>query len=150
MAPSTYYRVRWMIPQDLEEVLAIEGQGLDPWTEEKFLASLRERNIIGMVAENGEEVVGFMIYELHKGHLFIQKIAAKDGCSSVYRELLAKVVTKLESRRRTRAKLDVDDRHLNMHLLLKGNGWEAVRVVSSTVKGGHDNYRFIYSVAAST
>src|SRR5687768_6635477 len=53
--------IRWMIRRDMPEVLSIETQCFEfPWTEEDFLRCLRQRNCIGMVAEQGEKVVGFM------------------------------------------------------------------------------------------
>src|SRR5690348_3144654 len=59
--------IRWMIRRDMPEVLQTEQHSFEfPWTEEDFLRCLRQRNCIGMVAEQGEKVVGFMIYELHK------------------------------------------------------------------------------------
>ena len=63
--------IRWMIRRDMPEVLAIElPKALTScWCEEEFLRVLRQRNCIGMVAEVGEQVVGFMIYELHKNKL---------------------------------------------------------------------------------
>ena len=68
--------IRWMIRRDMPEVLAIEHAGFEfPWCEEEFLRVLRQRNCIGMVAELGERVVGFMIYELHKSKLNILDFA---------------------------------------------------------------------------
>src|SRR5204862_6467086 len=62
--------IRWMIRRDMPEVLHTEQQSFEfAWTEEDFLRCLRQRNCIGMVAEHGEKVVGFMIYELHKAKL---------------------------------------------------------------------------------
>ncbi len=59
--------VRWMIRRDMADVLEMESLCYAvPWTEEDFIRCLRQRNCIGMVAEVGEKVVGFMVYELHK------------------------------------------------------------------------------------
>ena len=64
--------IRWMIRRDMQEVLQAEQQCFDQsWTEEDFLRCLRQRNCIGMVAEAGDKVIGFMIYELHKNKLHI-------------------------------------------------------------------------------
>jgi hypothetical protein len=64
--------IRWMIRRDMPEVLQTEQESFEfAWTEEDFLRCLRQRNCIGMVAEQGEKVVGFMIYELHKSKLHI-------------------------------------------------------------------------------
>src|SRR5437868_11165947 len=68
--------IRWMIRRDMPEVLQTEQQSFEfAWTEEDFLRCLRQRNCIGMVAEQGERVVGFMIYELHKQKLHILNFA---------------------------------------------------------------------------
>ncbi len=68
---------RWMIRRDYHEVLAIEfvSFGPDAWTEDDFLAVLRERNSIGMIAEVGEKVVGFLVYHLESHHIEILNIA---------------------------------------------------------------------------
>ena len=68
--------IRWMIRRDMPEVLHAEATSFEfAWTEEDFLRCLRQRNCIGMVAEHGEKVVGFMIYELHKTKLHILNFA---------------------------------------------------------------------------
>src|SRR3989338_9238219 len=68
--------VRQMIRRDMPEVLQIEQKSFEyAWTEEYFLRCLRQRNCIGMVAEYGDKVVGFMIYELHKAKLHILNFA---------------------------------------------------------------------------
>src|SRR5262249_26764482 len=68
--------IRWMIRRDMPEVLQTEQDSFEySWTEEDFLRCLRQRNCIGMVAEQGEKVVGFMIYELHKAKLHILNFA---------------------------------------------------------------------------
>src|ERR1700735_1319008 len=68
--------IRWMIRRDMPEVLQTAQESFEySWTEEDFLRCLRQRNCIGMVAEQGERVVGFMIYELHKAKLHILNFA---------------------------------------------------------------------------
>ena len=91
---STKYHVRWMIRRDMPEVLSIEGKNysfLDPdfemfqttklaWKEEDFLKHLRQKNVIGMVAEKREEVCGYVVYELYTSHIEINKLAEKITC----------------------------------------------------------------------
>ena len=75
--------IRWMIRRDMPEVLQIEQESFDySWTEEDFLRCLRQRNCIGMVAEQGEKVVGFMIYELHKNKLHISELRRESDVPS--------------------------------------------------------------------
>ena len=87
--------IRWMIRRDMPEVLAIESDGFEfPWCEDDFVRSLRQRNCIGMVAELGERVVGFMIYELHKSRLHILNFAVAPHArrSGVGRQMVEKLI----------------------------------------------------------
>jgi [ribosomal protein S18]-alanine N-acetyltransferase len=68
--------VRWMIRRDMAEVVAIEAASFEhAWTEDELLACLKRRNCIGLVAETGERILGFIIYELHAKHLNIVSLA---------------------------------------------------------------------------
>src|SRR5262245_13193942 len=90
--------IRWMIRRDMPEVLAIEKQCFEfPWQDEDFIRCLRQRNCIGMVAEAGERVVGFMIYELHKNRLHILNFAVHEDYRrrGVGRQMAKKLVGKL-------------------------------------------------------
>ena len=72
-----------MIRRDMPEVLDIEHASFEfPWSEEDFIRCLRQRNCIGMVAEHGERVVGFMIYELHKTKLHILELRRRTPSSA--------------------------------------------------------------------
>ena len=63
--------IRWMIRRDMPTVMAIETDSFEfPYTEDEMILMLRNRNVIGMVAEVGEQVVGYMIYELFKERLY--------------------------------------------------------------------------------
>jgi ribosomal-protein-alanine N-acetyltransferase len=124
--------IRWMIRRDMPEVLAIEhASHAFPWTEEEFLRVLRQRNCIGMVAEQGERVVGFMIYELHKSRLEVLDFAVhpderKQGIGS---QMMTKLVGKLSNHRRTRIVLDVRESSLGSQLFFKAQGFRATEVV---------------------
>ncbi len=124
--------IRWMIRRDMPEVLAIEHSSFDsPWCEEEFLRVLRQRNCIGMVAEYGERVVGFMIYELHKNKLHVLDFATHPEFrhQGVGRQMIAKLVGKLSSHRRTRIILHVRESNLVGQLFYKSQGFRATEVV---------------------
>jgi len=77
--PEVKIHIRWMIRRDMAEVIAIETESFEfPWSEDDFVRCLRQRNCIGMVAEMDDQVVGFMIYELHKNRLHILNFAVAD------------------------------------------------------------------------
>ena len=131
--------IRWMIRRDMPEVLQTEQESFEySWTEEDFLRCLRQRNCIGMVAEQGEKVVGFMIYELHKSKLHILNFAVHPlhrRCG-VGAQMVAKLISKLSSHRRTRITLEVRETNLVAQLFFRQQGFKAVRVLRSFLLPG--------------
>ena len=124
--------IRWMIRRDMPEVLAIEHGGFEfPWCEEEFLRVLRQRNCIGMVAEHGERVVGFMIYELHKTRLQVLNFAVHPDSrrQGVGRQMVAKLVGKLSNHRRTRVSLHVRESALDAQIFFRVLGFRATEVL---------------------
>jgi [ribosomal protein S18]-alanine N-acetyltransferase len=124
--------IRWMIRRDMPEVLAIEHASFDfPWCEEEFLRVLRQRNCIGMVAELGEQVVGFMIYELHKNKLLVLDLATHPDFrrQGVGQQMVAKLIGKLSSHRRTKIVLNVRETNLAAQLFYRHEGFRALEVV---------------------
>ena len=142
--------IRWMIRRDMPEVLQTEQASFDfSWTEEDFLRCLRQRNCIGMVAEQGERVVGFMIYELHKAKLHILNFAVHPSFRryGIGGQMVMKLISKLSSHRRTRITLEVRETNLPAQLFFRSQGFKAVRVLRSYYEDSGDDaflmqYRF--------
>ena len=146
--------IRWMIRRDMPEVLQTEQESFEfSWTEEDFLRCLRQRNCIGMVAEQGEKVVGFMIYELHKSKLHILNFAVQPGqrrCG-VGGQMVAKLISKLSSHRRTRITLEVRETNLAAQLFFRKQGFRAVRVLRTYYEDtGEDAFLMQYRLADDT
>ena len=145
---QTRVHIRWMIRRDMPEVLHTEQQSFQfAWTEEDFLRCLRQRNCIGMVAEHGEKVVGFMIYELHKNKLHILNFAVHPGWRrlGVGAQMVGKLVSKLSSHRRTRITLEVRETNLNAQYFFYRQEFKAVRVLRSFYDdSGEDAYLMEY------
>ena len=143
--------IRWMIRRDMPEVLQTEQESFEySWTEEDFLRCLRQRNCIGMVAEQGEKVVGFMIYELHKNKLHILNFAVHPGCRrlGVGAQMVAKLISKLSSHRRTRITLEVRETNLAAQLFFSKQGFRAVRVLRGYYEdSGEDAFVMQYQFA---
>ncbi|MEX2171979.1 MAG: ribosomal protein S18-alanine N-acetyltransferase [Pirellulales bacterium] len=124
--------IRWMIRRDMSEVLDIERRSFEfPWFEEDFVRCLRQRNCIGMVAEHGERVVGFMIYELHKCRLHILNFAVAPEARrhGIGNQMIQKLIGKLSSERRTRITLEVRETNLSAQLFFKESGFFATSVL---------------------
>jgi ribosomal-protein-alanine N-acetyltransferase len=146
--------IRWMIRRDMPEVLQAEHSSFEfAWTEEDFLRCLRQRNCIGMVAEHGEKVVGFMIYELHKTKLHILNFAVhpahrRQGVGS---QMVAKLVSKLSSHRRTRITLEVRETNLPAQLFFRSQDFKAVRVLRGYYEdSGEDAFLMHYKLPGDT
>jgi [ribosomal protein S18]-alanine N-acetyltransferase len=124
--------IRWMIRRDMPEVLAIEQKSFEfPWCENDFLRCLRQRNCIGMVAEHDDQVVGFMIYELHKARLHVLNLAVGSRFRrlGVGAQMIEKLIGKLSSQRRNRVLLEVRETNLAAQLFFRSSGFRAVSVL---------------------
>jgi len=129
---ATRAHIRWMIRRDMDEVLKIERESFEfPWSEDDFVRCLRQRNCIGMVAELGEQVAGFMIYELHKQRLHLLNFAVASAARrrGVGTQMIDKLINKLSSQRRTRVTLEVRETNLQAQLFFKENGFRAISVL---------------------
>lgn len=144
--------IRWMIRRDMPEVLHIEQESYDyPWSEEDFLRCLRQRNCIGMVAEHGEKVVGFMIYELHKSKLHILNFAVHTGYrrQRIGMQMVQKLISKLSSHRRNCITLEVRETNLASQVFFREGGFRAVRVAREFFEDtGEDAYVMQYRYAS--
>lgn len=126
--------IRWTIRRDMPEVFQTEQASFEyPWTEEDFLRCLRQRNCIGMVAEHGAKVVGFMIYELHKTKLHILNFAVHPSWrrTGVGKQMVEKLISKLSSHHRTRITLEVRETNLPAQLFFRKMDFRALRVLRS-------------------
>lgn len=144
--------LRWMIRRDLPTVLEIESRSFEfPLVEEDFFKILRQRNCIGMVAEIDEQVVGYMIYELHSTRLNLLNFAVHPDYRrrGVGSEMMRKLVGKISASfgRRNRITADVWDANTAMHLFLRHCGFVATQVVHDAFQdpSGEDAYRFVFS-----
>lgn len=142
------FHIRWVIRRDMPEILEIEQLSSDhPWSEDFFLAQLRKRNCIGMVAEAGDKVVGFFVYELHSHHIDILNFAVHTGWrhQGVGSQMISKLWTKLSPGRRERIYLHVRETALDMQFFLKAEDFVAVDVCRGFYGDtGEDAYHFRY------
>lgn len=132
--PSTKDRVhiRWMIRRDMSDVLRIEQESFEyPWSDAEFIRCLRQRNCIGMVADYEDEVVAFMIYELHKTRLHLLNFAVDEQWRrrGIGTQMVDKLVGKLSPGRRIRLTLEVRETNVSAQLFFRGLGFRAVSVL---------------------
>ena len=131
----------------MPEVIRISQATNHPWSEEQFLRNLRQRNCIGMVAECGEEMVGYMLYELGKRHLEILNFAVSPKWQSqgIGYQMLERLKSKLSSHRRTKLLFYVPEDCLDMQIMLKKSFFQATSVIRNYFEDKNlDAYKFIY------
>ena len=125
-------QIRWLIRRDMPEVLAIEQGSFEyAWTEEDFLLCLRQRNCIGMVAEQAGQIVGFMVYELHKSRLRLLNFAVAKSSrrSHIGTQMVRRLIDKLSQQRRQEIVLEVRETNLAAQLFFKNQGFRALGIL---------------------
>ncbi len=147
MSAAQAYHVRWMVNKDRHSVIMIDDGSFDqPWTDEELLKILRQRDCIGMIAENPDgRVVGFMVYRLHRHHIELLRFAVapdrrREGVGTV---MLAKLTAKL-SNVRNRIYIDVPERMLAFQLFLKACDGFLATGVDRGQDGDDDIFTFAY------
>ena len=129
---TTGIHIRWMIRRDMTDVLEIENASFEfPWNEDDFVRCLRQRNCIGMVVEQDDEIVGFMIYELYKTRLHILNFAVHQNQrrSGIGTVMVEKLKSKLSHQRRNRIVLEVRETNLEAQLFFKQQDFLALSVL---------------------
>jgi [ribosomal protein S18]-alanine N-acetyltransferase len=124
--------IRWLIRRDTPEVLAIENANFDyPNSEEQIIEYMRQKNAIGMAAEYGDRIVGFMLYSLMRTSINVVDFAVCPTWThrTVGKQMLDKLKGKLSHERRNRIKFHVRESNLAGQLFLRSQGFRAVEVI---------------------
>ena len=141
-------QIRWLIRRDMPDVLDIERACFEnAWDEEDFLTCLRTRNCIGMVAEHKHEIVGFMVYELHKSKLRILNFAVAPRAQGlgVGAQLIQRLQDKLSQQRRKQIIADVRETNLYAQLFFRAMGFRCVGVLRNHYEDtDEDAYEMLY------
>ncbi len=120
------------------------------WTEDDFLRCLRQRNCIGMVAERGDSVIGFMIYELHRTRLHLLNFAVHPSArrTGIGAMMVDKLIYKLCSHRRQKISLAVREGNVVAQVFFRGHGFKAAKVLRNYYEdSGEDAYQMEYKPA---
>ncbi len=91
-----------------------------------------------------------MIYELHKAKLHILNFAVHPTCrrGAIGNQMVAKLISKLSSHRRTRITLEVRETNLTAQLFFRTQGFKAVKVLRSFYEdSGEDAFLMQYRLA---
>lgn len=125
--------IRWMIQKDRREVLEIENACFEfPRTLNDLETVLRDPHVIGLVAELGDAVVGYVVYKLYQSRLYLMNLAVSPYYQrrEIGRQLVEKLIGKLGDKRQ-RITLEVRETNLAAQLLFQSCGFRAVNVLRS-------------------
>ncbi|WP_417459059.1 GNAT family N-acetyltransferase [Kordiimonas sp.] len=138
--------IRWMIRADTDAVLEIDEMSfVECWSEADLVTTCRRNNTIGMVAEHEDRVVGFIIYELHRGKLNIVRTAVHPDFSSmgVGLAMVQRLINnKLHPKRRDKIEAFVHETNVTAQVFFRALGF-----ASEAIRGdgnGDDEYLFCY------
>lgn len=140
--------IRWLIRRDMPGVMAIENGSFDfPWEEAEFADCLKSRSVIGLVCEREDTVVGFIVYELAKGMLYVVNMAVHPAFrhEGVGSQMLKKLFGKL-CEKRPDIVIDVREENLECQLFLKANDFNCREILKDHYDNGESAYRFRYNL----
>lgn len=141
-------KIRWLKEIDMEEIVEIENHSFpNPWTEKEFTACLKQKNIIGSVAELDSTVVGFMVYELKKYQIRLLSIAVDDTKrrQGIGKEMIDRTIDKLKHTKRRVISTYVSEYNLNAQLFFQKHEFRAISVVKKHYDDAdEDAYLFQY------
>lgn len=141
-------QIRWIVRRDVDAIMEIDASCFGSITTCEMLKLLKERQNIGFVVVDGDDVAGFVIYELCKDRLNILKFGIhedrrKEGFG---RALINHMIEKLSPNRRRMICAVISESETEMHLFLKSCGFLAVGVFRNCFDNGLDGYEFRYCV----
>lgn len=140
--------IRWMLLRDQPEVLRIEKEGFpEPWSHTELTDTLCQKNVMGMVAEYNDRVVGFFVY--HLGGKLIEVInvavAAEFRGHGVGTAMIEKLKSKLQDKRRVKLAAFVSEHNLGAQLFFRSQGFIATEIVPEFFRDGSvDAIHFVF------
>lgn len=146
---------RWGTNRDLPSILAIDAAayGRFAWTEADYLTSLRRRTCILMVLERGYDIIAVAVYELSPAGLTLLRFAVAPSARRTGdgRALVAKLVYKLCSHRRSWLRVTVPESMTDAHRFFKASGFRAVAVTRGEFwePAGHEEDGYVFEYRAT-
>jgi ribosomal protein S18 acetylase RimI-like enzyme len=149
---SAYLRakVTWMDRRvDLAQVLSINAHNeLDVWSLDTFDQHLNERYVIGKVARHEDDVVGYMIYRLHKDHIDVLKIEADPDYRGrgIMEQLIEHLAHQLSPTRRKEIVFHIPEDDIETLDIMEKCGLGESGIQSGYFRGGGNAYEMRYHV----
>jgi [ribosomal protein S18]-alanine N-acetyltransferase len=118
--------IRWQINRDNKEIICIDERCyLEPLIYSDLIDMLKDRNVIGIVAEDRGHVLGYVIYRLSRWRIEILRMGVDpiERRCGVGTAMLQRLKDKLSHQRRDTLRVDVPGMSLAAQLCLQRCGF---------------------------
>jgi [ribosomal protein S18]-alanine N-acetyltransferase len=155
MTPNAYLHVgiRWLVQHDLPAVLAVDRACFEyAWTEQDFRRYLKLPNGVGMVAEVGRTIVGFMVFKVYHPRIALLNLAVdpRQRHRGIGGRMLGQLILKVSGYGHERITLAVRETHLGAQLFFRAQGFRATGVLRGYYEdSGEDAYRMVYRLVGT-
>lgn len=153
--------VRYFLWQDIKAVIRIENESYTlPWVEDDFVTAMRKTDSEGRVVETDGEIIGYVIYALHRPGTFpMQTLSAGgieilnltvaessrgDGIGALVIDYLKNEIQD-DGEPSCELSMIVGDDALDAQLFLVSQEFRAVRVLRGIYDNGEDAYLLSWS-----
>lgn len=144
--------IRWVEKSDLPEMLRIESESFEhPWTTDDFMSCFVDRRAVSMVAEHDREIVGFMVFRLHKSWMELVNlvVAPEFRRRSVGSQMMLNLIDKVVRTKREEIGLEIRERNLDGQLFFQHHGFRAFGVKRAAYEQtGEDAYLMRFTLPA--
>jgi len=148
--------IRWMIKRDMEQVMRIEASSFrEPWTRADFERRMHNRHVIAKVIATDDNIVGYLVYELHRHYVQILNLAVDPyrRLQGIGRRLIDDQKTKIRQDTLRRCLwADVFGNNIPAQQFLNACGFACAEIWEDAWcydDGTEDDvYRFVYSLEA--
>lgn len=119
-----------MIRSDLPDVMRLEHNTKDWWTQEEMTLKLRDEKTIAYVIEHKERIIGYFIYDLYKDRVSIKKFVVSESFkdTDVPNQIIEKMRTKLINQRK-KLTFRILETDLDLQILFRRFGFIATRIL---------------------
>ncbi|HEV3262411.1 MAG TPA: ribosomal protein S18-alanine N-acetyltransferase [Gemmataceae bacterium] len=145
--------IRWLVQRDVPAVLAVERACFEyAWTEQDFRRCLKLPNCVGMVAEEGRTIVGFMVFKVFRPRVALLNLAVDPHRRrrGIGGRMLGQLILKASGYGHDRITLAVRETNLGAQRFFRAQGFRATGVLRGYYEdSGEDAYRMVYRLVGT-
>ena len=127
--------IRWLLRRDIDQILEIEKTCFftDPWCENDFIICLKQESCMGIVFEDKNNIIGYLVCEFNQYNIEVLKLAIQpiQQRRGFGRHLLSDIKNRLTKKQREFISVKVPDDNLNAQLFFQKNGFINTRVLKN-------------------